>query len=326
MEQRRRLYLTVLVLAVGYLASEGVWAQVVTMWDWEVPSLPSKVNAVVYHDLGCYDLYWGTLVNCDISVGVFYDCTWTSPDNYLWYSGGHIHPAPCGSSSGRPLVSLDCDIPPGFHAVSAFQGETGRARQWPLKVTMPQASGVNSISVQYEFPPFYGSSNPADPRWSYAQDPNDPTRVIATAVVGVDVGLGGLSELPAEPDHYIRCGIIDGCTEDSPTSDEQHPAVFFATGEMIRAVQETVFDFLKDYPNRRLRISDMSLPQGGLCDYKHNWTKPHVLHRLGRSMDVDPHYVNGVVVDDDTLDAIAMGYGLTRKEKDIGLIHYELGE
>lgn len=43
-------------------------------------------------------------------------------------------------------------------------------------------------------------------------------------------------------------------------------------------------------------------------------------------MDVDPHYINGVVVDDDTLDAIAMGYGLTRKEKDIGLIHYELGE
>jgi hypothetical protein len=63
-------------------------------------------------------------------------------------------------------------------------------------------------------------------------------------------------------------------------------------------------------------VNDMSLSYGGLFDIYNNWSTPHSLHRVGRSVDVDH-----LGVDEVKLDALAKKYDCTRYE--VNLIHYE---
>ncbi|MGC8763976.1 MAG: hypothetical protein ACP5VN_10165, partial [Acidobacteriota bacterium] len=79
----------------------------------------------------------------------------------------------------------------------------------------------------------------------------------------------------------------------------------------------------------KVSYNDLSLVYGGLYDIDrdHRWDCPHALHRVGTSVDVN-HGQTGSTEDvhDDQLDKIAErpGIGLTRYEKRIGKIHYEL--
>jgi hypothetical protein len=70
------------------------------------------------------------------------------------YAGGHTHPQPCGQDDARPLITLDCLLPPGFQNAQTITGQTAN-QQWDMTATMPEASGVNSLSLWYEFPPLY---------------------------------------------------------------------------------------------------------------------------------------------------------------------------
>jgi hypothetical protein len=94
--------------------------------------------------------------------------------------------------------------------------------------------------------------------------------------------------------------------------------------------------------DRFLAAVDMSLPLGGLFDIRGNWLPPHDLHRAGKSVDFSHFYrdasaatisvsvyVDGQLVertnriDEDLLDAKFELLDFDRKEKSIGLIHYE---
>ncbi|MBI5746986.1 MAG: hypothetical protein HZA13_08280 [Nitrospirae bacterium] len=87
----------------------------------------------------------------------------------------------------------------------------------------------------------------------------------------------------------------------------------------------------------------MSLPWGGLFDIDGNWTTPHDWHRVGRSVDFSKHYKDGngnnlevtffdedgnvtkitEIINDDKLDKYFKNRNCTRKEKEIGKIHYQ---
>lgn len=128
-------------------------------------------------------------------------------------------------------------------------------------------------------------------------------------------------------------------------------AVYFAVSEYAKEYFNLNLD-----PDIRLAVIDMSLPWGGVFDICGKWdakatctqaTKGgHSWHRVGRSVDFSKNYKDGngndlevtffdedgsvaevtEIIDDDKLDAKFAenkNNKCTRKEKDIGLIHYQ---
>ncbi len=119
-------------------------------------------------------------------------------------------------------------------------------------------------------------------RWPWRVDPAD--RRFAWLQVGVNVGYGGLVELPSEESLYVRCGVTAACTGRDNVEPE-HPAAFYGRPELIEKVRRLAEAFRERW-GAILTITDMSLPWGGLFDIHETWAPPHARHRNGRSVDI----------------------------------------
>jgi hypothetical protein len=126
----------------------------------------------------------------------------------------------------------------------------------------------------------------------------------------------------------------------------------YGTSDTLNAVYAAVGNYANKYhalylaPAISLGVIDMSLPDGGLFDVYGDWQPPHNLHREGKSVDFSHYYMdickNPVVpldvifynkdgsifettnvIDDDMLDKMFDKQDCDRKEKNLGLIHYE---
>lgn len=99
-----------------------------------------------------------------------------------------------------------------------------------------------------------------------------------------------------------------------------HPGSHFATPSTITRIGAMATDYFEATSGTSIGINDMSLEWGGLFDIGPPrgpfWSRPHNLHRTGRSVDIDR-----AGVDQTLLDKIAEKFGCRRLEVD--LIHYE---
>ena len=92
----------------------------------------------------------------------------------------------------------------------------------------------------------------------------------------------------------------------------------YGTSSTIARVAAMACDYYEN-TNIAIDINDLSLERGGVFDIENNWKKPHSLHRKGKSVDVNHRGVK-----EKLLDKLAeKDYGCSRREKDIGKIHYE---
>lgn len=102
------------------------------------------------------------------------------------------------------------------------------------------------------------------------------TPSVSTSAV-LEVRVPGLTDMPASglPRQYNLTG-----------STQSHPNNHFALSSTTGAMVEISRDYGRR-ANRILGINDLSLNNGGLFDIRADWRKPHNLHRLGRSADID---------------------------------------
>ena len=80
---------------------------------------------------------------------------------------------------------------------------------------------------------------------------------------------------------------LDATTGISLTgSSAQHPTNHFGVAGLVTAIQELGRRFHSQF-NKNLFVNDISLPWGGIYDFKSTWQPPHKTHRLGRDVDVN---------------------------------------
>ena len=235
---------------------------------------PASERVQAHFCIGCYDVCTGEWLDCETQFSSTFNPP--SEDDPYW-TGGHFH-----TDSSRPIGQLICNAMDTHDAAYTEFGGRTRHGEWDVTKTMPEVSGVITVSATYVAP------------WNYRCAPDDlftcgPSNPrVARGYFGFDVGYTGLVELPPWPEVYVRCGLTASCICDntSPT----HPSAFWGTREMVAAVEDLAVSFQALHPGLRLRITDMSLPRGGLFDLNLNWRAPeHCRHRTGTSVDISKY-------------------------------------
>jgi len=184
---------------------------------------------------------------------------------------------------------------------------------------IPEVSGILTTRVSQTFPRGWVCAD--------FSECDDATHTIWFLTIYTRIQIPGLVELPSNPEIYVRCADTATCGG-VDNGDANHPKPFFGTPPMVAAVKELAEEFHSLYAGRKLRLTDMSLPAGGLFDYEETWAPPHTWHREGVDIDI----ANEVVVEsggmeplnDDNLDFLACDFTLNRHEKKKDLIHYRL--
>jgi hypothetical protein len=69
-------------------------------------------------------------------------------------------------------------------------------------------------------------------------------------------------------------------------STPAHPSNHFGTGTLVSKIRQLATAFHSKF-SKDIFVNDMSLPSGGLFDYKGTWAPPHATHREGRTVDIN---------------------------------------
>lgn len=128
--------------------------------------------------------------------------------------------------------------------------------------------------------------------------------------VSLDVKVPQLVELPNSPGEYLKARNPDLWHFDS--------ASYFGTTYLISALRRVASEY-KARTNSSLSFNDLSLPWGGLFDVSGQWTPSHVLHRQGRSADLNRTVSASNML---ILKELMGNFGLVRVKE--GPIHFEL--
>lgn len=67
----------------------------------------------------------------------------------------------------------------------------------------------------------------------------------------------------------------------------RHPEGTYGKPDTINKLKDIAREYFKKTDGRKLSINDISLPKGGLFDYKNNWAAPHQTHRTGTDVDIN---------------------------------------
>jgi hypothetical protein len=321
-------------IAPALLCSCRTAAQCVMPWWWwyDYPTIPHYTSCHQPHpvalkytifSIGCYDFTTGDPLNCHEEWRETFSTDGVlGADELLLWQGGHTH-ARSGdvtTTTGGIYSDLSGPVDP-----AAIVGDTQR-RTWTGFKYLPQASGVVRISVHGYFPRNYRLVSNA----VWQEDPNDPTGRSFWSEIGVGVMIPGLTELPDSTADYV---VNRGNKGSHPRGQSVTSAMAAKLADLGRQYRQAFHD--QDSYGRWVRRSfnDMSLPWGGVFDLNDNWDCPHVLHRLGRSADVNHAAVGDggetVPVDQELADEKARNLGLTRFERNDqdprkDRIHYEL--
>ena len=135
----------------------------------------------------------------------------------------------------------------------------------------------------------------------------------------------GLEAVPLHGDHYVTASCVP------PSSCAGlHPQFNWATPIMRSKIICLANGYWAATRGSTLSFNDMSLPLGGLFDYRGNWGADHQFHRLGRSVDVNTTIRNAdgqqvqLLPTDPTLNRIAEECDMFRVDEGATLIHFDL--
>lgn len=191
-------------------------------------------------------------------------------------SGGHLHydHRPRGSLDGHALS----DETPFLATSSGVDGRANVRFEPPGKTPKSRGMGLSGV---YEIRAHVGDS---------------PERIAKLPII---VRVPGLVRLDPEP---------DGPFAISRNGIESHPDGVFGTPAMIDALKglaDAVIQAQRAHDQsleacgkepweaRSLSVNDISLPWGGLFDYKANWSPPHQTHGLGVAADLNHFFADG---------------------------------
>ncbi len=284
--------------------------------------LPIPTNFQV----GCFDVGTGRPLDCLVNYQESTSLDGVPPGQVTEFTGGHAHDpervdGKLATTKGILWSDLQPDLP--VDEMVAFSGRTGN-QFWRAVKNAPEASGVVRVSATGRLlQPGYPCV-PGPPFWACDD------AVTAHMELGFRVAVPGLVELPPSPGLYVRCGITASCTGQDNVS-ALHPSAFYGSPQMVAKVQAVAQRFQALYPDLELQLTDMSLPMGGLFDFRATWEQPHKRNRNGRSVDVSRKAWNKTtgarqyLTEDqiNRLEDIAVDQ-LRLFEADEGPIHFEL--
>lgn len=229
--------------------------------------------------IGCYDAWSGQYLNCEFTHKVI---GLKEPKEDIENNGGH-----CYDYDGHPLIdppvceSESCDPPCGELEFAGsdeddtplgVKGQTQYQRA-VIRHRMPQVAGriVTETTI----------TAPSGWRCLCCCFTNNSSKYQDT----LDVEVSKLKELPgpASGEHYIKCRG-EACPE--PLPGEPLPEGHWGTKDTINKLKEIAEEYY-DLTDRILSINDISLPRGGLFDYKKTWKPPHDSHRTGTDADIN---------------------------------------
>lgn len=221
---------------------------------------------------GCYDLFTLMRVNCEVTATLApLDPATTQPQ----FFGGHrLH-----NTADQPVGTVRNANIQGAGGPSV----TGQTLEgFTVAYTAPEASGEVQLLTTWTPPPFY-----------LCQDNDEenlgPIRRPCTGINHFNIGLP-LRALDPLDDTFYK--VIRG-------DADRHPSGTSGTPDTINKLRSlaglySAWTFRGD----RLSVNDISLPQGGLFDWKTDWVVPHRTHRRGTDVDINvrPVDVNGIPV------------------------------
>lgn len=109
-------------------------------------------------------------------------------------------------------------------------------------------------------------------------------RPMDTPPIQIAVQVPGLQRLPHSPFiEEIGFSAISEVLIKSPPHD--HPDNHWGQPNLNSRIINLASQFYH-VRNKKIRVNDMSLPQGGLLDFKNTWAPPHDTHRDGKHVDI----------------------------------------
>lgn len=89
-----------------------------------------------------------------------------------------------------------------------------------------------------------------------------------------------------------------------------HPVNHGGMPILISKIQQLAAEYHSKF-GKNLFINDMSLPDGGLYDFKNTWAPPHVTHREGRTVDINSTSMAQPEKDSFRVMALSLGFSVT---------------
>ncbi len=230
---------------------------------------PGTENLVkVKNYLGCVNLWTGRLEDCRYTFEVK---GLRSPRDLSDNNGGHNH-----DFDTHPLIEPP-QPPLGDGKLGVVGGDfqyvnnllvSGQTKNQEVEIThqMPQVAGVIETEIFIYAP--YGHY--LIPCYSYEKRSY-------RAVGIIDVGILGFTRLDDSGDYHV---VLRGGTD-------THPDGTYGTSATTEELLMIAKKYFEKTNGRKLSINDMSLPKGGLFDYKTTWAPPHNTHRTGTDADIN---------------------------------------
>ena len=207
----------------------------------------------------CISIYDGSFLDCRFEMKILglKEAVQDSENN-----GGHSH-----NFDTHPLGKLKWSSQQGKNVA----GQTGN--DWVyISHYLPEVSGVIETQADLYTPP----------GWYCVADCLDNTRSGWRWITTLNIGVPELNQLPAST-AYVK----------SRSSDTAHvnENAFAGTSGAIENLMK-IANRYKTFSGSNLSVNDMSLPKGGLFDWKAKngsniWQSPHSYHRTGESVDIN---------------------------------------
>jgi|WetSurMetagenome_2_1015567.scaffolds.fasta_scaffold57367_2 hypothetical protein len=241
--------------------------------------------------ISCYDAWTGEELDCPYTQEVkgLAEPYVGGADAAIMNNGGHTH-----NYDTRPFF-----YPADGGLVSAFDLDPDKKRVASstyssfglISHAMPEVSGVIVTETLIESPKGWECASGCFTDTSWKDKTNLNVAVYETKTINSFIGWSWytftlvlpLTELPAPSgeDHYLLTG-----------DTSIHPINHYGTGNTVDQLKQ-IADELNDKTDRNLSINDISLPKGGLFDWKADkdikyvWNPPHSTHRTGIDTDID---------------------------------------
>lgn len=233
-------------------------AQVLTLNPSNLPGSkvqPTPTSGAIY--FFCYDITTLALMDC----GVLAELRPLDPT-----FGGHDGHNLANQDLGKLGDASGC-------CDKSVQGNTGGGI-FPVKYVSPEASGQVQLVVTWTPPPTWLCADNVEGVLGSFRSP-------CTGIGHFDVGFPLQPLVPLDDPSYL---VVRGDTN-------RHPDGTSATAKTIQRLKQIADAYsvlvTPFFSGARLSINDISLPKGGLFDWKTDWVVPHQTHRRGTEVDIN---------------------------------------
>lgn len=256
-----------------------------------VYSMPSNKRLDQVHTFRdpqvCVDIDTGDLVNCqfkfkilgtaDVLPTLGYSASGYSENLIL---GGHYHTA------GRPFIYPDnssgiLSIANGTLSSTGTLSITGQtdANYAAVLYPIPEEGGILAVQDDMYAPPGWYCAY-----WCYTPDDMRDVELYEIGYFDRTYTTTDLVHFPESTDYSIVRD--DGVGHQDPATG--YSAGTYLTADAFARIYTIAWKYYKA-THDKLSLNDMSLPVGGLYDFRDDWMPPHKGHRDGIAVDINLH-------------------------------------